>query len=225
MTFTALARDARTGLIGAATASRSLAVGNAVIEVRAGVGAAASQAWTNRGLRGLLLDAVTAGHSATDAMARIAEWDDAPQLRQAALLPVRGHGAAHTGDETSPWSGHLVADDLVVAGNLLTGPDVVEAVRDAWLAGEASTTGPDDIADAAARLGDRLVRALLAGEARGGDRRGRQSAAVAVAATTATGQGWLDLRVDDHPEPLIELRRLIALRDADVRAAFSARKA
>ncbi|MDF2994224.1 MAG: hypothetical protein K0S37_4738 [Microbacterium sp.] len=222
MTFTVLARDGRTGLIGAATASRSLAVGNAVIEVRRGVGAAASQAWTNRALRGRLLDAVATG-SAADAVALIPHWDDEPALRQAAVLPSAGPGAAHTGAETSPWSGHLVEGDLVVAGNLLTGEDVLTAIRDAWMAG-ADESGATPAADAAA-FAARLVASLAAGEAQGGDRRGRQSAAVMVTSLSAVGDAWVDLRVDDHGDPLAELHRLVELRASDLRADLSARRA
>lgn len=221
MTFTVLARDGRTGLIGAATASRSLAVGNAVIEVRRGIGAAASQAWTNRALRGRLLDAISS-RSATDAVALIPHWDDEPALRQAAVLPSAGPGAAHTGANTSPWSGHLVERDLVVAGNLLTGEDVLAAIRDAWMAGDdVGETAPTP--DAAA-FAARLVAALAAGEAQGGDRRGRQSAAVKVTSSRVTGDAWVDLRVDDHADPLTELHRLVELRAKDLRADLSARR-
>ncbi|APF33003.1 DUF1028 domain-containing protein [Microbacterium sp. AISO3] len=222
MTFTVLARDGRTDLIGAATASKSLAVGNAVIDVRRGVGAAASQAWTNRALRGRLLDAVASG-SAADAVALIPRWDDEPALRQAAVLPAAGAGAAHTGADTSPWSGHLVESDLIVAGNLLTGEDVLGAMRDAWLAGDEDPTitpAPDAAAFAA-----RLVAVLAAGEAQGGDRRGRQSAAVMVTSSGVAGDAWVDLRVDDHDDPLAELHRLVELRASDLRLDLSARKA
>ena len=225
MTFTVLARDERAGLIGAATASKSLAVGNAVIMVRPGVGAVASQAWTNRSLRGRLLDALASGDGAEVAVSRIGGWDAEPGLRQAALLTVAGDGAAHTGGATSAWSGHRIGADVVVAGNLLTGPEVLSAMHRAFDDGRApaATSGPVDLDPTA--FADRLVDALQAGEMAGGDRRGRQSAAVVVATLDAVGTAWLDLRVDDHADPIAELRRLIEVRAADVRADLSARRA
>lgn len=219
MTFTVLARHPQSGLLGAATASRSLAVGNAVPAVRAGVGAVASQAWTNRALRGLLLDATDAGSGAAAAVGRIAEWDAGAPLRQALLLPARGAGAAHTGAETTPWTGHLVLEDAIVAGNLLAGPEVLDAMRDAL----APLRGFDaDSPDAAARFAAVLVAVLAAGEAAGGDVRGRQSAAVVVAGA-AEADPTVDLRVDDHTEPLAALARLVELRAADLRGTVTAR--
>lgn len=221
MTFTVLARHSQSGLLGAATASRSLAVGNAVPAVRPGVGAVASQAWTNRALRSLLLDAAGAGSDAAAAIERIPEWDDAAALRQAALLPSRGTGDAHTGAETTPWAGHLVLDDAIVAGNLLAGPAVLEAMRDALAPlGALDAHAPD----AAARFAALLVAVLAAGEAAGGDLRGRQSAAVLVSGAT-DAEDAVDLRVDDHADPLAELARLVELRAADLRGGVTARKA
>lgn len=219
MTFTVLARHPQSGLLGAATASRSLAVGNAVPAVRPGVGAVASQAWTNRALRGLLLDATDAGADAQTAIDRIAEWDAGAPLRQALLLPVRGAGAAHTGAETTPWTGHLVLEDAIVAGNLLAGPEVLEAMRDALAPLHGLDAGSPD---AAARFAAVLVDVLAAGESAGGDLRGRQSAAVLVAGATEA-DATVDLRVDDHAEPLAALARLVELRAADLRGNVTAR--
>lgn len=223
MTFTVLARDPRRGLIGAATASRSLAVGNAVISVRPGVGAVASQAWTNRTLRGRLLDALTGGASAWDAVARVEEWDARASLRQVALLPIRGAGAARSGNETSAWAGHRIGEDVVVAGNLLTGGDVLEAMiarveRDAAV--PLGTTPPSV---APAEFARALVAALAAGEERGGDLRGRQSAAVVVAQSGVDGDVRVDLRVDDHADPVRELARLVEVRARDLGERISAR--
>lgn len=219
MTFTVLARHPQSGLLGAATASRSLAVGNAVPAVRAGVGAVASQAWTNRALRGLLLDATDAGADAQTAIDRIADWDSGAPLRQALLLPARGAGAAHTGTETTPWTGHLVLEDAIVAGNLLAGPGVLEAMRDALA---PLSTLDAHAPDAAARFAGVLVGVLAAGEVAGGDVRGRQSAAVLVAGATEA-DGTVDLRVDDHADPLEDLARLVDLRAADLRGTVTAR--
>ncbi len=209
MTYTVLARDRRTGLIGGATASRSLAVGNAVLMLRPGVGVVASQAWTNRSLRALLLDAVAHGATAEDALRRIPAWDDGAGLRQAALLPETGAPAAYSGSGITAWAGDLVASDAVYAGNLLAGRSVLSAMRDAL--DDAPPIGSADPASAA-RFAQALVRALSAGEAHGGDARGRQSAAVVVATTGAGADVEVDLRVDDHGAPLVELARLVELR-------------
>jgi uncharacterized Ntn-hydrolase superfamily protein len=220
MTFTVLARDVRSGLIGAATASRSLAVGNAVLGIRAGVGAVASQAWTNRSLRGRLLGELAAGVSASDAVASVPHWDDRAELRQVAALPVAGPGAARSGRDITDWAGDLVRGDVVAAGNLLTGADVLDAV-----VGSIQGMPPidPDRPDAAALFAQALVTALLAGERRGGDARGRQSAAVLVASVLPGGDARVDLRVDDHVDPLAELARLVALRGLDLAERVSVR--
>jgi len=208
MTFTLLAVDREAGLIGAATASRSLAVGNAVIAVDPAVGAVASQAWTNRALRHHLLAAMAGGADAAAAIARVPEHDPQPELRQAAALDLAGRAAAHTGAGTSAWTGHRVGEDVVALGNLLAGPAVLDAIAETWSRGAAG----DALAFAA-----RLVAALEAGEAAGGDARGRQSAAVQAAVIDRGARQTppalaVDLRSDDHERPLAELRRLLALQ-------------
>ena len=120
MSYTALLRDRGAGLVAAVSASRSLAVGNAVVAIDPAVGAVASQAWTNRLLRHELLEAMAGGASAESAIARIADWDDEPQLRQAAALAFDGPPAAFTGARNTPWAGELVLADAVLIGNLLT---------------------------------------------------------------------------------------------------------
>ncbi len=200
MTFTVLARDPRHGLIGAATASRSLAVGASVIAVDPAVGVAASQAWTNRALRGRLLAAMREGRTAAEAVASVSTWDEGHALRQVAALGWTSPGAARSGDAITPWAGHSTTTDAVFAGNLLTGPEVVEAMSAAWIGSSGD-------------LADRLIEVLRAGEAAGGDARGRQSAAVLVA---TPADAVLDLRVDDHDDPLAELARLRALSEIPV---------
>ncbi|MDF2560255.1 MAG: hypothetical protein K0R99_1701 [Microbacterium sp.] len=200
MTYTVLARNPSARLIGAATASRSLAVGNAVISVDPAAGAVASQAWTNRALRGQMLAAIANGSSAADAVAAVAEWDDAPELRQVAALGWSGAPAARSGSSISAWAGDEVLRDAVVAGNLLTGRVVLDAMSHVL-------ADPLEQEDTAA-FTRRLLASLTSGEAAGGDARGRQSAAVVV----ATRQDIVvDLRVDDHPDPLAELSRLLSL--------------
>lgn len=217
MTFTVLARDIPAGLIGVAVASKSLAAGNAVPALRPGVGAVASQAWTNRALRALLLDALASGETAEAAVARVPEWDAQASLRQVALLPASGAGAARTGDEVSAWAGHRVLADAIVVGNLLTGSDVLARMAD-----RVKSPRPSDDAPAAA-FAHHLVEVLRAGETAGGDARGRQSAAVLVGDLDAGGDIRVDLRVDDHDDPLTELTRLVTLRAADLRERVSAR--
>lgn len=200
MTFTVLALDAARTSIGVATASRSLAVGATVPMIDPTVGAAASQAWTNPGLRSTLLTAVAGGASPADAVGRLAEWDSEPECRQVALLGFSGRAAAHTGRATSDWCGHRVHDGLVVIGNLIHGPEVLDAMVDAL----DRPAGPDALAAG-------LMRALGAGEAAGGDVRGRQSAAILV---TRQGRALpdYDLRVDDDADPVTKLAELVRLR-------------
>ncbi|MDQ1122566.1 DUF1028 domain-containing protein [Microbacterium trichothecenolyticum] len=199
MTFTVLARDGER--IGAATASRSLAVGASVIAVDPAVGAVASQAWTNRGLRALLLGELRAGASAEAAVQRVPEWDAGEALRQVGALPWDGIGAARSGVDISAWAGARITPDAVFVGNLLAGAGVLDAMATAW----ADAAGTD--------LADRLLAVLRAGDDAGGDARGRQSAALLVASRAET---VLDLRVDDHADPLCELARLRRLADAPV---------
>lgn len=199
MTFTVLARDSASDRIGAATASRSLAVGASVIAVEPAVGVVASQAWTNRALRPLLLARMASGAVAPEAVDRVPEWDEQYALRQVAALAWRGTGAARSGMDVSAWAGSVVHSDAVFVGNLLTGPAVLDAMASAW----RDSVGDD--------LADRLLRVLSAGDAAGGDARGRQSAALLVASRTDT---VIDLRVDDHPAPLTELARLRTLSAA-----------
>jgi len=201
MTFTVLARDSERERIGAATASRSLAVGASVIAVDPAVGTAASQAWTNRGLRGMLLNELGGGASAEVAVQRVPDWDAGEALRQVAALPWGGSGAARSGAEITAWAGARIAPDAVFVGNLLAGAGVLDAMAIAW----ADTAGAD--------LADRLLAVLTAGEEAGGDARGRQSAALLVASRTET---VLDLRVDDHADPVTELARLRRLASAPV---------
>ncbi|MEN1975104.1 DUF1028 domain-containing protein [Cellulomonas sp. P4] len=240
MTYTILV--AQPGLLGAATASRSLAAGNAVLAVAPHAGVTVSQAWTNRRLRGLLLGALADGESPAAAVARVPDWDEEPELRQVAALTPDGRGAHRTGASCTAWAGGLVAPGVVVVGNLLTGPEVLDAMLAAWTSGtgvpaqapalepelaEALTETFDapvvSPVDPALALAHRLAAALRAGEAAGGDRRGRQSAALQVARTTSERiwppQLAVDLRVDDGDRPVDELERLLALPGASSPAA------
>ncbi|WP_420111279.1 DUF1028 domain-containing protein [Pseudactinotalea sp.] len=212
MTFTLLAADTRSGMLAAATASRSLAVGNAVIAIDPAAGAVASQAWTNRSLRARMLTALADGLHPAEVMAAVPTWDEEPERRQVAALLPSGEADSRTGTATSPWAGAVVRRGLVALGNLLTGPEVLAAMVEAYEAEAEHTAGASAAAGVQAR---RVLIAMQAGEAAGGDRRGRQSAAVMVARVREHRQHPpdldLDLRVDNAEDPLAELARLVEL--------------
>lgn len=217
MTFSLLA-SSRDGLyLAAATASFSLAVGNAVPAVAGGVGAVASQAWTNRTLRHFGLGLLRDGATPEDALLRLAHLDAGWNRRQVALLSPNGQGAAHTGEACTPWAGARTGAGFVAAGNLLTGPEVLDAIADAMRTDGIRTDGPTGGNDGEGPLdfARRILQAMAAGQRAGGDSRGQQSAAVVVAANAAADlcppELVIDLRVDDHAEPLAELDRLLAI--------------
>ncbi|WP_409485577.1 DUF1028 domain-containing protein [Arsenicicoccus dermatophilus] len=205
MTFSIVANVAET--YGVAVASKSLAAISTVGMVRPGAGAVASQALANAGYRVAALDRLEEGLAAPEALSRITLEDPRAQTRQVGLVGP-GTQATWTGDECLPWSGGVCGRDesggYAIQGNLLTGPEVVEAMERAWLEGSHLP------------FVDRLVETLVAGDRAGGDRRGRQSAGVYA---TSPGAGYdacgvlADLRVDDHPQPLQELQRLAVLNE------------
>jgi len=204
MTFSIVARSADGESWGVAVASKFLAVGAAVPAAVAGIGALATQADANVAWKGLALAMLDEGATAPVAVARLLEDDERPTHRQLGIVDHEGAAAAHTGEDCLPWAGDLVGDGVAMQGNVLTGPEVLEAMRESWAATEHET-----------ELARRLLAALQAGDAAGGDRRGRQSAALLVVRDQA-GYGGLDdvavdLRVDDHPTPCQELARLLEL--------------
>ncbi len=206
MTFSIVARSADGESWGVAVASKFLAVGSAVPAAVAGVGAIATQAEANVAYKGLALAHLDEGATASVAVQRLLEEDDKRDHRQVGIVDVDGGAASHTGQACLDWAGSLIGDGYAIQGNVLTGVEVVEAMRDAW---EASGDGTP--------LDRRLLAALEAGDHAGGDRRGRQSAALLVVREGA-GYGGLDdiavdLRVDDHPDPCVELARLLDLND------------
>jgi uncharacterized Ntn-hydrolase superfamily protein len=194
MTFSIIARDEGTGRIGIAVASKFFAVGARNAFIKTGVGAVATQAFFNPyyGPRGLAL--LTAGAGAQDTIRMLTTADEGRHLRQVHVMDKRGNFAAHTGPDCPPWCGHLLKPTYSVAGNTLAGANVLEAMASAY---EASMEAP---------FARRLIAAMLAGEAAGGDTRGRQSAALVV--HDQEDYSLLDLRVDDHADPLAEIARL-----------------
>jgi uncharacterized Ntn-hydrolase superfamily protein len=204
MTFSIVARSPDGESWGVAVASKFLAVGSVVPAAVAGIGAVATQADANVAWKGLALALLDEGATAPVALERLLADDAAPTHRQLGLVDQEGTAAAHTGVDCLPWAGHLVGDGVTLQGNVLTGPVVLTAMAASW----ADTADEPDLAR-------RLLAALRAGDGAGGDRRGRQSAALLVVREEA-GYGGLDdvavdLRVDDHPDPCAELSRLLEL--------------
>ena len=193
MTWSIIARDGD-GRFGVAIASRFFAVGVLCVHTQRGVGALSTQALMNPlyGAAGLAL--LDAGHSAVELVARLTGADAGQAQRQLHVLPARGPAAAHTGAACVDWCGHAVHDDFSVAGNMLAGPHVLAATAQAF------------VASAGQPLAERLLAAMVAGEAAGGDKRGKQAAALRIHGDEDYAE--LDLRVDDHAEPITELRRL-----------------
>ena len=196
MTWSILGRDEH-GLLGAAVASRFFAVGALCLHTRRGVGALSTQALINPLYGPAGLDLLGAGRSADDAVQTLTDADAGRAQRQLHVLPAHGAPAAHTGDGCVDWCGHLLFDDFSVAGNMLAGPQVIQATADAYRAAEGRP------------LAERLLAALAAGEAAGGDKRGKQGAALRIHGDE--DYVALDLRVDDHAEPIAELHRLYEL--------------
>jgi uncharacterized Ntn-hydrolase superfamily protein len=205
MTFSIVAFDPDTRSWGVAVASKCLAVGHAVPWGGAGRGAIATQALANLEYGPAGLDLLAEGASAADVVARLTDGDPLVGQRQVGVVDAQGRAANHTGPDCLDWAGGLTDGEISVQGNILAGPQVVEAMRDAYrgAAGEVFVR--------------RLLRALEAGEAAGGDRRGRQSAAVSVWREDAAYGGGLDiavdLRVDDDADPVAELGRLVDLHN------------
>jgi uncharacterized Ntn-hydrolase superfamily protein len=204
MTFSIVARSVDGASWGVAVASKFLAVGSAVPAAVAGIGAVATQAQANVAWKGAALAMLDEGSTAAVTVERLVADDDAPSHRQLGVVDDEGGAAAHTGEDCLDWAGHVVGDGVTMQGNILVGPEVLEAMQESW---HATADEPD--------LGRRLLAALQAGDAAGGDRRGRQSAALLVVRDGAGYGGLddvaLDLRVDDHPDPCSELERLVDL--------------
>ena len=193
MTYSILARDPASGALGAAVASRFFAVGAMCIHVDAGVGALSVQALTNPMYVRPALDGLRTGRVPGEVMDALLRPDPGAHLRQFHLLDAAGRGARHTGPGCVGWAGDAGAVDVSVAGNMLVGPEVIAAMLDGFARGDGS-------------LAERLMAALEAGEAAGGDKRGKQSAAVKV--YEEDPYPVVDIRVDDSADPLPELRRL-----------------
>lgn len=204
-TFSIVARDAQTGDLGVAVQSHWFSVGTTVTWAEAGVGAVATQSFVEPayGLRGLAL--MKSGLAAPDALKALLDVDPARDVRQVAFIDISGRVNAHTGVRCIQCAGQHVGDGYSVQANMMLNDDVVPAMAKAYEA-------------ASGELADRLMAALEAGQAAGGDIRGRQSAAMLIVKGRSSGRPWadrvLDLRVEDNLEPLQELRRLLTVHKA-----------
>jgi uncharacterized Ntn-hydrolase superfamily protein len=202
MTFSIVARDPEKGELGVAVESKFLAVGAVVPWARAGVGAIATQAWANTsyGPRGLEL--LASGLSASEVVEKLVQSDGGHEDRQFGIVGANGAPAIYTGKQCFPWAGGYTGEHCACQGNLLTGEDTVLAMAHTF----ENTTG---------QLCDRLLAALAAGQAAGGDSRGQQAAALLVVREHGGYAGFndrfIDLRVDDHPRPIEELQRILQL--------------
>ena len=193
MTWSIVARDAD-GSFGVAIASRFFAVGALCVHTRRGVGALSTQALMNPLYGPAGIDLLADGVAADEIVARLTDADDGRSQRQLHVIGAHGRAAAYTGKHCMDWCGHRAHDDFSVAGNMLVGTDVLDATVAAYAAG------------ARLPLAERLIAAMDAGERAGGDKRGKQAAALRIHGDE--DYPILDLRVDDHAEPLAELRRL-----------------
>lgn len=203
-TFSIVARDPATGELAVAVQSKFLAVGSAVPWAKANVGAVATQAWANvsYGPRGLEL--LEQGLTAQEVVDRLTAEDEGREHRQLGIVDRHGNAAAYTGEKCMHWAGHRVGDGYACQGNILVSEETVNAMADTY---EASGNLP--------HLADRVLAALAAAQSAGGDSRGKQSAALYVVREKGGYAGFndrlVDLRVDDHPEPIEELKRLLEL--------------
>ena len=197
MTWSLIARDPKTKQFAIAVATKNFAVGCRVPRIIAGVGAVASQAMANPfyAVNGVKL--LQQGMPPAEVVRTLTAGDDGREHRQVHVMDAAGRIAAHTGKECIDWCGHTSGDGFSVAGNMLAGSAVIEETAKSYLA------------NAAMPFARRLIAAMKAGEAAGGDKRGKQSCALLIYGE----EDWpdLDLRVDDHPDPLTELSRLEAV--------------
>ncbi|RIK80262.1 Zn-dependent protease [candidate division KSB1 bacterium] len=204
-TYSIVARDPATGHMGVAVQSHWFSVGSLVTWAEAGVGAVATQSFIDPAYGPLGLQLMRAGKNAKQALAAIIASDPGEAVRQVAMIDAQGNVAAHTGSKCIPAAGHYVGENFSVQANLMLNDKVWPAMKEAY----QKTSGD---------LTDKMLAAMDAAQAVGGDIRGKQSAAILIVSGTNTGRPWADrvmeLRVEDHPEPLQELRRLVHVHRA-----------
>ena len=202
-TFSIAAADPTTGEVGVAVASRFFAVGSVVPFARAGAGAVATQASANTSFGPNGLDLMARGATADEALKILLRGDEGRDRRQVGLVTATGDSVTYSGPGCNPWAGGRRGPSYAVQGNILTGESVVAAMEKSFLGSQGKP------------LAERLLEALAAGDAAGGDSRGRQSAALLVCRAKGGYNGFsdraVDVRVDDHPDPFHELSRLVAM--------------
>ena len=203
-TFSIVARDPNTGELGVAVQSKFVSVGSVVPWAKAEVGAIATQSWANTRYGPVGLDLLAKGKSAAETVKLLTEADRQKARRQVGVIGVDGNASSFTGTGCMDWAGHQTGKHYAVQGNILAGPEVVAAMAKAFEEAEGD-------------LAHRMIESLRAGQKAGGDKRGRQSAALLV-----VRKGWgysgfndryRDLRVEDHPQPIEELARVLAVHE------------
>ena len=203
MTFSIVARDPASGDLGVAVASKFLAVGAVVPWARAGIGATATQAFANVAFGPDSLHLLAAGGTASNVLQRLLADDELGAERQVGIVDVHGGAASHSGRNCFEWAGGRTGEGYAAQGNILAGPQVVDALADRFIGGGLP-------------FPELLLACLADADAAGGDRRGRESAAILVVREGGGYGGgndrWIDLRVDDHPHPVEELSRLLDLQ-------------
>lgn len=208
VTYSIVARDPDTGIIGLGLQSHFYGVGSIATFAEAGVGGICSQAFASRQYGPLGLELLRAGRPAPDVLEALRRLDPHHAVRQVGLVDGEGRAAAFTGERCAPRAGHCLGDAVTAQGNMLAAE-----VWEAMVAAYEKATGTDGV-----DMADRIVAALEAAEELGGDARGRQSVHLLVVGGERSGAPWnsvlYDERVDDHPDPLGELRRLVTLRRA-----------
>ncbi|HXW36827.1 MAG TPA: DUF1028 domain-containing protein [Nitrososphaerales archaeon] len=201
MTYSIVARDEKTGQMGVAVQSHYFSVGSTVTWARAGVGAVATQSIVDKRYGPLGLELMSAGKSASESLEGLLRSDEGREMRQVAFVDSKGNVATHTGSKCIPYAGHVTGDGFSCQGNIMRSERVWESMRESY---QKNGHLP---------LPERLVEALQAGEDAGGDIRGKQSAAILVVEKETSPTYWggrvVELRVEDHPEPVVELRRLL----------------
>lgn len=206
MTFSIVATNADRSQFGVAVASKFLAVGSAVPAARAGVGALATQAWANTAYKADGLALLTNGANAQETVNTLTGNDPKRETRQLGVVDAAGRAATYTGTECNDWAGGIAGDGYAIQGNILAGSRVIALMEEAWLGSDPKEP-----------LAQRLLAALAAGDTAGGDKRGRQSAALYVAGEEGGYGGGddviVDLRVDDHEAPIPELARLLTIHE------------
>jgi len=204
-TYSIVARDSVTGQLGVAVQSHWFSVGSIVTWAEAGVGAVATQSFIDPSYGPLGLAMMRAGRSAPEALAGLLEADGGREVRQVGMVDALGRADAHTGARAIEAAGHHMGAQYTVQANLMENPTVWGAMARAYETAEGD-------------LAERLLKALEAAEGEGGDIRGRQSAAILIVSGAPTGRSWedrlFDLRVEDHPDPVTELRRLVTMQRA-----------